>query len=301
VVLVVDEELAGLLAAGERAVFRGVPGQGLVPLERAEALARERGDVARGTRAAWLLGVCLSATGHYGQALAGLTTAASDPDVPAELRSLPASAVGAIQRQLGRHAEGRDWDQSALESGAGDPEAECEALLGLASDAVGLGESDRVSDLVNRVELLLAERPLWWRHHIRLDWVRAEVALLSGDPSQARAAAERALDAAEAASAPRHVAKSLLFAGVAATSHGQQGAAVDLLARAAVLAEGLGARPLVWPSRGLLGALLAASSPEESERSLEAARVVIRGISADLPPLLAAEWLARRDIRALLG
>ena len=97
------------------------------------------------------------------------------------------------------------------------------------------------------------------------------------------------------------MAKSLLFAGVAATSHGQQGAAVDLLARAAVLAEGLGARPLVWPSRGLLGALLAGSSPAESERSLEAARAVIRGISADLPPLLAAEWLARRDIRALLG
>ena len=296
----VDEELAGLLAAGERAVFRGVPGQGLVPLERAEALAGERGDIARRTRAAWLLGVCRSATGTYGQALAGLTTAASDPEVAAELRSLPASAVGAIQRQLGRHAEGRDWDQAALDA-AGDPEAECEALLGLASDAVGLGEPEAAREVLARVGLVLAERPLWWRHHIRTDWVRAEVALLEGDPAQARAAAERALDAAEAASAPRHVAKSLLFAGVAATSHGQQGTAVDLLARAAVLAEGLGARPLVWPSRGLLGALLAGSSPAESERSLEAARAVIRGIAADLPPILAAEWLARRDIRALLG
>lgn len=296
----VDEELAGLLAAGERAVFRGVPGQGLVPLERAEALAGERGDVARRTRAAWLLGVCRSATGTYGQALAGLTTAASDPEVAAELRSLPASAVGAIQRQLGRHAEGRDWDQAALDA-AGDPEAECEALLGLASDAVGLGEPEAAREVLARIGHVLAERPLWWRHHIRTDWVRAEVALLDGDPAQARAAAERALDAAEAASAPRHVAKSLLFAGVAATSHGQQGTAVDLLARAAVLAEGLGARPLVWPSRGLLGALLAGSSPAESERSLEAARAVIRGIAADLPPLLAAEWLARRDIRALLG
>jgi hypothetical protein len=298
--LVVDEELGGLLAAGERAVFRGVPGQGLVPLERAEALAGGQGDVARRIRAAWLLGVCRSATGNYGQALTGLTTAASDPEVGAELRSLPASAVGAIQRQLGRHAEGRDWDQSALES-AGDPEAECEALLGLASDAVGLGEPGVAEGALARVELVLADRPLWWRHHIRLDWVRAEVALLVGDPGEARAAAERALEAAEAASAPRHVAKSLLFAGVAATSHGQQGAAVDLLARAAVLAEGLGARPLVWPSRGLLGALLAGSAPAESERSLEAARAVIRGIAADLPPLLAAEWLGRRDIRALLG
>lgn len=296
----VDEELAGLLAAGERAVFRGVPGQGLVPLERAEGLAGERGDVARRTRAAWLLGVCRSATGDYGPALAGLTTAASDPEYPAELRSLPASAVAAIQRQLGRHAEGRDWDQAALDSAA-DPEAQCEALLGLVSDAVGLGAPDEARDSMTGVEGLLAERPLWWRHHIRLDWVRAEVALLEGDPAQARAAAERALDAAEAANAPRHVAKSLLFAGVAATSNGQQGAAVDLLARAAVLAEGLGARPLVWPSRGLLGALLAGSSPTESERSLDAARAVIRGIADGLPPLLAAEWMARRDIRALLG
>ncbi len=281
-------------------MFRGVPGQGLVPLERAEGLAGEQGDVARRTRAAWLLGVCRSATGDYGPALAGLTTAASDPAFPPELRSLPASAVAAIQRQLGRHAEGRDWDLGALDA-AGDPEAECEALLGLASDAVGLGEPEAARDAMTRVELLLADRPLWWRHHIRLDWVRAEVGLLAGDPAQARAAAERALDAAEAASAPRHVAKSLLFAGVAATSNGQQGAAVDLLARAAVLAEGLGARPLVWPSRGLLGALLAGSSPTESERSLEAARAVIRGIAAGLPPLLAAEWMARRDIRALLG
>jgi hypothetical protein len=297
---VVDEELSGLLTAGERAVFRGVPGQGLVPLERAEALAGERGDVARRTRAAWLLGVCRSATGSYGAALAGLTTVASDPEVPSGQRSLPASAVGAIQRQLGRHSEGRDWDQAALDS-AEDPEAECEALLGLASDAVGLSEPDAVRQAVAGVERILADRPLWWRHHIRLDWVRAEAALLDGDPGPARAAAERALDAAEAASAPRHVAKSLLFAGVAATSHGQQVVAVDLLARAAVLAEGLGARPLVWPSRGLLGALLSGSAPTESERSLEVARGVIRSIAADLPPLLAAEWLARRDIRALLG
>ena len=76
---------------------------------------------------------------------------------------------------------------------------------------------------------------------------------------------------------------------------------MDLLARAAVLAEGLGARPLVWPSRGLLGALQASSVPEESERNLESARAVIRDMAADLPPLLADEWLARRDIRTLLG
>ena len=76
---------------------------------------------------------------------------------------------------------------------------------------------------------------------------------------------------------------------------------MDLLARAAVLAEGLGARPFVWPSRGLLGALQASAAPEESERNLESARAVIRDMSADLAPLLADEWLARRDFRTLLG
>ncbi len=298
----VDEELGGLLAAGERAVFRGVPGQGLVPLERAESLAEDLGDIAGRTRAAWLLGVCRTATGHYGQALAGLTSLASDPDTPAGLRSLPASAVGAIQRQLGRHAEGREWDRGALDLAAGEQEAEVEAWLGLASDAIGLGEPDTARDALAHAEEIVAQRTqTWWREQLRMDWVRAELALLTDDPGLARAAAERALDSAEAASAPRHVAKSLLFAGVAATSAGQQAVAVDLLARAAVLAEGLGARPLVWPSRGLLGALQASSAPEESERNLESARAVIRDMAADLPPLLADEWLARRDIRTLLG
>ena len=101
----VDEELAGLLAAGERAVFRGVPSQGLIPLERAEALAAGLGDQGRRARAAWLLGVGRTSIGLFGQALAGLTTAASDPAIPEDLRSLPASGVGAVQRQLGRHAE----------------------------------------------------------------------------------------------------------------------------------------------------------------------------------------------------
>jgi len=298
---VVDEELAGLLAAGERAVFRGVPSQGLIPLERAEALAAGLGDQGRRARAAWLLGVGRTAIGLFGQALAGLTTAASDPAIPEDLRSLPASGVGAVQRQLGRHAEARDWDEVARDCAGTSAEAACDAWLGLASDAVGLADAPGSHAALARAEELISDRPLWWRQRIRTDWVRAEIALLADEPAQARAAAERALDAAEAASAPRHVAKSLLFAGVAATAQGQPGAAIDLLSRAAVLAEGLGVRPLAWPSRALLGALQEQMAPEESVRSLEAARTTVRALAEDLPPLLAGEWLARRDLRALLG
>lgn len=297
----VDEELAGLLTAGERAVFRGVPGQGLIPLERAEVLAGELGDLDRRARAAWLTGICRAAVGHYGQALAGLTATAADPMYGPQLRSLPASAVATVQRQLGRHVEAKAWDESARDLAGADVEATCEAWLGLASDAVGLGDAEGANAALARIEALSADRPLWWRQRIRADWARAEVALLAQEPGAARAAAERALDHAEDVSAPRHVAKSLLFAGVAATAQGQAAAAADLLSRAAVLAEGLGARPLVWPSRAMLGALLVPSQPEEAERNLEAARAVVREIAADLPPLLASEWLARRDIAALLG
>ena len=296
----VDEELAGLLAAGERAVFRGVPGQGIVPLERAELLAGEVGDDARRARAAWLLGVGRTAVGLYGQALAGLTATASDPSLAPDERSLPASAVGTAQRQLGRHAEARDWDEVARQSAGPSPEALCDAWLGLASDAVGSGDATGANRSLDEVEQLLVDRPLWWRQRIRVDWVRAEIALLVEDPATARVCAERALDLAEEAGAPRHVAKSLLFAGVAATAQSQSGAAIDLLSRAAVLAEGLGARPLIWPSRAMLGALQRETAPEESAHSLEAARMVVREIAADLPQPIAEGWLARGDVSALL-
>jgi len=298
---VVAEELAGLLTAGERAVFRGVPGQGLIPLERACVLASELGDAGRAARAAWLLGVCRTAIGRYGQALEGLTATASDEQLAPSLRSLPTSAVATILRQLGRHGEARAWDESALGLAGDDVESACEAWLGLAGDAVGLGQPAAADAALAEIEALSTGRPLWWRQRLRADWVRAETALLVEQPAVARATAERALDCAEEVSAPRHVAKSLLLAGVAATAQGQSAVAVDLLSRAAVLAEGLGAAPLVWPSRALLGALQEQSRPEESARSLEAARAVVREIAADLPPMLATQWLSRRDLAALLG
>lgn len=296
-----DEELAGLLAAGERAAFRGVPGQGLVPLERAAALAADLADSGRRARAEWLLGVCRTAIGRYGQALAGLTAVVSDSTLPELDRALPAAAVATVQRQLGRPGQAREWDQVALQSAVGSAEAECEAWLGLASDAVGLLEPATGEEALARVEGILTDNAQWWRQRIRVDWIRAELALVADQPGGARASAERALDAAESAGAPRHIAKSLLIAGVAATAQGHPDAAMDLLSRAAVLAEGLGALPLVWPSRALLGALQEQSAPGEAERSLAAARLAVRAVADDLPPPLASDWLARGDIRSLMG
>ena len=56
-----------------------------------------------------------------------------------------------------------------------------------------------------------------------------------------------------------------------------------MLRRAAMLAESLGAIPLVWPARAVLGALVATSSPAESAAALTSARSIVRQIADDLP------------------
>lgn len=290
-----------MISAGERCAFRGAPGQGIVALGHAVSLAQQSGELTAQARARWLLGVCLNAVGHYGRALEELTTACAAPDAPTEYRSLSAAAVATLFRQLGRHADARDWDRAALEIAAGSADAQFDAWLGLASDAVGLGDSDQAFVAIAQAEPIVATRPLWWRQKIRLDWVRAEVSLLRGDTSTARLAGERALDAAESAGAPRHVAKSLLLAGIAAAQGGQRDAAADLLGRAGTLAEDLAARPIIWPARAVLGALLAETAPDEAERHLASARRSIQEIAEDLPAELAAAWLERPDVVAILG
>ena len=135
---------------------------------------------------------------------------------------------------------------------------------------------------------------------MRLDWVRAEVALLEGNPAGALDAAESAVSGAEEARAPRHVAKGLLILGIAQL-HAGSADATGTLRRAATLAEGLATLPLVWPARALLGALLADGDADESARSLSAARNAVLAIAGDLPPNVREEWLAREDITELLG
>lgn len=289
------------LAAGERAAFHGVPGDGVLPLSQAEALATESGDIAGAAHAAWLLGICHMACGQYGQALALLTATASDPRIPERWRALAATVVASTQRQLGRHSEGLEWDRGALDAGSGHPDVLCKAQLGLGSDLVGLGDAEGARQALIRAEGLAVDQESWWRQRIGLHWLRAEVCLLGEDPEAARVAAARALAAAETANSPRYVAKSLMLAGVAQAALGEVAGATASLRRAAVLAEGLGALPLVWPSYGLLGALLAGSDPQESQHCLATAGAAVRAIAADLPAVLADPWVARREIRELLG
>ena len=295
-------ELAGLLAAGERAAFHGPPGSGVDPLTRAVAAATAAGQEGEAMAAGWLLGVCLGASGRYGGALGVLDPLVSSAQTPEGrvLGSLAAATVASIHRQLGRHSVAQGYDEMALEGSAGEGEAGFDGQLGLAADAVGLGEREEATSRLAEAELLADDRPDWWRQRVRLGWVRAEVALLHGRADEAAAAAAAAVELAEHSGAPRHVAKGLLFLGVAQVEAGRTDEATGTLRRGALLAESLGALPLQWPVRAVLGALVAGQDDAESERCLAAARTAVEAIADDLPDDLRAEWLARPDVDTLL-
>jgi len=306
-------DLASLLASGERAAFHGKPAAAVGALEQAVALARSQDRPAETAAAGWLLGVALAAGGRYGGALtvlSPLVDAGRAEDATAESRlfaALSAATIASVHRQLGRHAVARASDLEALAGTDGSGEAAFDALVGLASDAVGLDEYDEAAARLEQARALVPARDdEWWRQRVRLGWAQAEVQLLEGQVDEAVDTALQAVERAEGARAPRHVAKGLLILGLAQVSGGTPSdPAADsdpaaTLRRAATLAESLGTVPLVWPARALLGALLVEDDPAESDRSLAAARTAVLALAADLPPGVRAEWLGRPDVAALL-
>jgi hypothetical protein len=307
---VTTSDLASLLKSGEHAAFHGKPSAAITTLERAVVLAQSQGLVAEMSAAAWLLGVSLGAAGRYGGALtvlSPLVESGSSDDAPAEQRlfgALAGSTIASIQRQLGRHAIAREADLAALDLTDGTGQAAFDALLGLTSDAVGMDDAEAAASYLGEAAALVPPgTDEWWRQSVRLGWASAEVAMMEGRVEEAVAEAASSVQRAENARAPRHVAKGLLLQGLAQVSLAAD-EAVATLRRSATFAESLGVLPLVWPSRALLGALLAGGATEaeqaESARSLAAARSAVLAIAGDLPPGVRAEWLARPDVTALL-
>ena len=306
-------DLATLLASGEHAAFHGKPAAAVGVLEQAVVLAQSQGRAAEMAAAGWLLGVALGAGGRYGGALtvlSPLVDAGRAAEATPERRlfaALAAATIASVHRQLGRHAVARASDLEALALSDGAGEAGFDALVGLASDAVGLDEADEAARRLEQARALVPPRSdEWWRQRVRLGWAEAEVQLLDGQVDAAVDTALQAVERAEQARAPRHVAKGLLILGIAQVSGGTASAAghdpdaAVTLRRAATLAESLGTVPLIWPARALHGALVADDDPAESARSLAAARSAVLTLAGDLPPGVRADWLARPDIAALL-
>lgn len=304
-----EPDLASLLASGERAAFHGPPGAAVSDLERAVGVAQRDGRRAEVAAAAWLLGVALSASGRYGgglRVLEPLIEAGEGADVDElgpELRlfaSLAASTAASVHRGLGRHEAATILDNRGLALTDSPGEATFDCLLGLAADAVGSGQLEEAEGRLAESEAVLEQHGGdWWRQRVRLGWTRAEVALLAERPHDAILAAAGSVAGAEAARAPRHVAKGLLFQGVAELQSGSDDA-IATLRRAAGLAEGLAALPLIWQARALIGALLGGEESTEGARSLATARSAVLTMAGDLPPDLRDEWLARPNVSALL-
>jgi hypothetical protein len=258
-----------------RAAFHGAPADAL------ERLRTVLDGHAEPPQARWLLGVCLGALGRYTEAAAVLAPALATD-------SLAASARASHLRQLERHAEAEDLDRVALRLAA-TAEARSDALVGLVADAVGRAD---LAAARTRLEDAAALAAPGWRHPVRLAWVRAEVALLGDRPGQALACAHDAVRRSTGAGAPRHVAKSLLFRGVAEHVLGDPAAAATLDA-AARSAASLGLLPLVWPARLVRSRILAASEPETARGDSAAADAAMRAIAAGLPPGESSALLTR--------
>jgi tetratricopeptide (TPR) repeat protein len=301
----VADDLTSLLASGERAAFHGRPGAGVDPLERAAAMATERSLPTESAAAVWLLAVCQAAAGRFGRALEALDGLLPvTTEAPAERRifgALGEATLASVYRQLGRHDEARAHDGVALRLSDAAGEAGFDALLGLAADAVGLGEASAAADHLASATALVGAHAEWWRQRVRLGWVQAEVALLEGRPADAVSSAAASVDRAEHAGAPRHVAKGLLFQGVSLVEAGRHEEAASILRRAGLLAESLGTLPLLWPARAVLGALVGEDDPLEGQRCLQSARRTVERIAADLPDALRADWFSRPDVAAVLA
>lgn len=233
-----------------------------------------------------------------------LLEAGEAPDAASNLElklfaSLAAATAASVHRGLSRTDAATDLDARGLALTDGPGEAAFDCLLGLAADCIGAGRLDDASLRFSQASAVIeGHGGDWWRQRVRLDWVRAEIAMLAENPVEGRAAAVEAVAGAEKARAPRHVSKGLLFQGVAELQAGS-GDPAATLRRSATLAEGLGTLPIVWQSRALLGALLG-SETDEGARSLAAARNAVLTIAGDLPADLRDEWLGRPNVSALL-
>ena len=222
------------------------------------------------------MAVALGGQGYYAAAAAELERLAADPAVPLRVAAHAAVTRAAHLRQLGGHAVARSWDARGLRLATAAPvgpaqddgtdvgaalvgsahgdgtdagAARIDALVGLAADAVGLGDPAGAERLLAAAGPALATHPSW-RPATRAGWVRAELALVRGTPAAAVAPAEEALAAARRGGSRRHVLKSRIVLAVAQSAARVMTAeaAVTELDAAAAECAGLGLLPLCWPA-----------------------------------------------------
>lgn len=294
--------IAALLQQGDRAAFHGRPLDGLPALQTVlddpDATADQR------AQARWLQGVCLAAAGRFAAASATLSALTTHPNAHdrqlLELAGAAACVQGSIHRQLGLFQEAAEFDQWATTVTAADTLVHFEAQLGLAADAVGQGDRSQARAKLEWARQHYPHESRAWRERIRFGWVAAETELLHEDALAAKQVITKSVAEAEDMGAPRHVAKSLLFQAVTMHILGEEGDLV-MMARAALLAESLGAVPLVWVARSVLSQWLLPVDQQAAYAARLAAAQAARTIGTELPSTLAEQWWRRHDVAPLFA
>ena len=231
----------------------------------------------------WLRAVAAGGQGRYASARADLDRLSRARPEPA-LASRALSTRASFERQLGRHDVARSWDGRALAAAGPDVEALGDALTGLAADALGRGRFALSQRLLQRAGDELGSAS--GRGVIRLGWVRAELAMCTGQGAAAVAHAEAAVRSAEGWRSARHAAKSQVVLAAALCGAGDVTAARRVAEQAWHSTERLGLVPLSWALTCLLhdvGSSTLSPSRIAAARDAYAATVAHRG----------GEWSAR--------
>lgn len=182
--------------------------------------------------AKWHRAVALGGQGRFSSAAAELDALEADTSVSVALRSLMASTRASWLRQTGGHDAAAAYDGAALalvglkveSNTTGVVEARCDALTGLAADRLGAGRFAASEALLTRCRRVLdaADRPEeMWRAQLRLTWVCAELAMVSGDgPTAVRHALDARARSTDIISL-RHRVKTELITAAAFSSNGE--------------------------------------------------------------------------------
>ncbi|BAH54502.1 hypothetical protein [Rhodococcus opacus] len=229
----------------------------------------------------WMRAVAWGAQGHYGRSRAELDALTRGGAAEPAVVSLAWSTRASLLRQLGWHAVASGFDGRALALVGTDPgaafgvlavQARCDALTGLAADALGCGRLALGRRLLDRCAEHLDAHDLGalWRQHVRRHWVSAELFLAAGDFTAARRHAETAAEISEAAGSVRHHVKSDLLRSASMTGDSDSGPAARLAADVVDRCDRYGLIPLKWAAAMLLGGVTSDSRAETVCKECEA-------------------------------
>ncbi len=228
-----------------------------------------------------MLAVAQGGQGHYSRSRAELAMLTRG-GVADAVTSLAWSTQASLLRQLGWHSVAAGFDGRALalvgserdgaEGSVLVREARCDALTGLAADALGCGRLALGWRLLDRCGAYLpgGAADEMWRQRVRSRWVRAELSLADGDFAAARRHADTAAEISDVAGSVRHRIKSDLLRSASMTGESDLGPAARLAADVLTRCDQHGLIPLKWAAAMLLSGVSGDSGAEAVRLECEA-------------------------------